>query len=276
MPQGRRCVTGLIALLLLACAACSAPVRPLPEPEATEALSPWRGRLVRAALTEWRAWGELVVEGWPEALPQPADPDNYTRILDYWSSTPEGPAVASRLRNTHDSMMLALLEATPPGAPPPQPSISLWAYPAWSAAFVSAVLQRAGVPPSVFPAAAAHAWYIDRLLSEAAWNPSGAAFLPHDPAGYAAAPGDLLCADRSRLPLLHWQDRLAEAGQFRPLHCDIVVAAGGGLVQAVGGNVLDATVLRRFPADSRGHVLPPPFDKPPFFLVFENRLDRMP
>jgi hypothetical protein len=64
-----------------------------------------------------------------------------------------------------------------------------------------------------------------------------------------------------------------EPGQFRPMHCDVVVANGGQLVQAIGGNVLDAVVLRRFPADPAGHALPPPEDKPPFFVVFENRMD---
>lgn len=269
-------LTALLGALVLISACSSTPASPpAPNPASiATAESPWRARIARAALREWEAWGRLTVDGWPEALPQEPDPANFERVLAYWSSVPEGSAVASRHRATHDALMLALLESTPPGSPPPaEPSISLWAYPAWSAAFVSYVMEQAGVPAFVFPPAGAHAFYIDALLGQAGWDPGRAAFLPHDPGEYAPRPGDLLCADRATLPILHWQERLMERGQFRPMHCDVVVANGGGKVQAIGGNVRDATVLRRFPADAEGRVLPPPPDKPPFILIFENRLD---
>ncbi|MBO1075897.1 DUF2272 domain-containing protein (plasmid) [Roseomonas marmotae] len=169
--------------------------------------------------------------------------------------------------------MTGLMEMLPVGAPQVLPSISLWSHPAWSAAFVSYVMQRAGVPGFVFPPSAAHSFYVDALLANWSSYPEGAAFRPHAPHEYAPRPGDLICADRSISPLYGWEERLAEPGQFRPMHCDVVVASGGGLVQAVGGNVLGAVVLRRFPADAAGRALPPPWDKPPFFVVFENRLD---
>ena len=133
------------------------------------------------------------------------------------------------------------------------------------------VMRRGGVWESDVPAAAAHATYVDAMLERAATDP-GAPFVPHDPAERAPRPGDLLCADRARSPLLHWQDRLAEVGRFRPMHCDVVVSNRAGVVEAVGGNVLDSVALRRFPADRQGRVLPPPYDKAPFFVVFENRM----
>ena len=250
------------------------PTPPPPPVAAAPGLAPQRAAIARAALAEWRRWGQLTVDGWPIALAQEVDPNRYSDILSYWETVPEGPAVIRRHQNTYDAMMAGLVEMLPEDAPPPAlPAISLWASPAWSAAFVSTVMQRAGIPGYVFPPSAAHAFYIDALIG--AWNlgPDNAAFRPHDPTEYAPRPGDLICADRSSSPLYHWQDRLAEPGQFRPMHCDVVVAAGGGLVQAVGGNVLDAVVLRRFPADPAGRALPPPWDKPPFFVVFENRLD---
>jgi hypothetical protein len=245
-------------------------------PSAT-AVTTQRGAVVSAAMAEWDRWGRLTVDGWPEALPVEAAPENYTNILTYWDSVPEGPGVINRHQNTHDALLAGLTELLPEGAPPPAlPSISLWAHPAWSAAFISHVMQRAGVPGFVFPPSAAHSTYIDALLASWASYPEGAAFRPHAPSEYTPVPGDLICADRSAAPLYHWQDKLAEAGQFRPMHCDVVVASGGGLVQAIGGNVLDVVVLRRFPADRAGHALPPPWDKPPFFVVFENRLDATP
>ena len=250
----------------------SSPPPPPTAPAAT--LSPQRARLVQAALAEWNRWGQLTVDGWPIALPQQAAPEHYSSVLTYWETVPEGPAVIRRHQQTHDALLAGLTEMLPEGAPPPAlPSISLWAYPAWSAAFVSYVMQQAGVPGYVFPPSAAHAFYIDALIAAAAGNPDGAAFRPHDPAEYVPVPGDLICADRSRSPLYHWQERAMEPGQFRPMHCDVVVATGGQLVQAIGGNVLDAVVLRRFPADRTGRALPPPVDKAPFFVVFENRMD---
>jgi len=263
----------LLALMVQACGS-TPPVEPVPS---SATLSPWRARIVEAALGEWRAWGQLTVDGWPETLPRQVDPKLFERVLVYWSEVPEGEAVIRRHRHAHDELMSSLAEAFWP-APVPEglPAISLWAYPAWSAAFVSHVMARSGVPGFVFPRSSAHAFYVDALLSHANWNPEQAAFLPHDPDEYAPKPGDLLCADRSGLPLLHWRERLYEAGQFRPMHCDIVVASAPGMVQAIGGNVLDAVVLRRFPADAQGRPLPPPPDKAPFLIVFENRLDAAP
>ena len=50
----------LLPLLFAAAACVSAPA-----PEAAAPLPP----LARAALEEWRSWGGIVVEGWPEARP---------------------------------------------------------------------------------------------------------------------------------------------------------------------------------------------------------------
>lgn len=264
----RRWWSMVSALALWSCAGPPAVQDPDP-PIAVE--TPWRARIVGQALQEWRAWGRLAVDGWPEALPEPADPRLFDRVLTYWASVPgEGPSVAGRHRQTFDALMAGLAEG---GTPEALPAISLWAYPAWSSAFVSDVMERGGVPPSVFPPAASHVGYLDVLLLQAEWNPDRAAFLPRDPASYPPRPGDLLCADRSLVPLLNWRERLTEAGRFRAMHCDVVVAGTAGLVQAVGGNVLDAVVLRRFPADAEGRVLPAPPDKPPFLMVLENRLD---
>ena len=264
-----------LALMIGGLASCAAPPPPPPPPTAVTSLSPQRQRLVEVVLAEWSRWGRLTVDGWPEFLEPPAAPEHYSDVLAYWEAVPEGPGVIRRHQQTHDALMAGLTEMLPEGTPPPAlPAISLWAYPAWSAAFISYVMQRADVPGYVVPPAAAHSYYVDALLATAAGNPDGAAFRPHDPGEYTPVPGDLICADRSFRPLYHWQDRLAEPGQFRPMHCDVVVSVGGGLVQAVGGNVLDAVVLRRFPADSNGRALPAPADKPAFFVVFENRLDR--
>ena len=269
--KGRRVLRPLLPLLLLL--GCAAPV-PLP---ALPTAAPADGReaVAQAALNEWGAWGRLVLTGWAPALDgdvRPA-PGNFPRVLTYWDAVPaEGPGVIRQHAALHDSLLASLAESGV--VPPPEPDISLWAYPFWSAAFVSHVMRAAGVGEGDFIPAAAHARYVDALLARAAADPDGAAFVPHAPDDHAPRPGDLLCADRSRSPILSWTDRLAEPGQFRPMHCDVVVPGGPSVVQAVGGNVRDAVALRRLPADARGRVLPAPYGESPFFVVFENRLDR--
>ena len=92
----------------------------------------------------------------------------------------------------------------------------------------------------------------------------------------AATLAAALCADRGRDPIRDWRDRAADAGRFRPMHCDIVVATGPGWVDAVGGNVLDAVTRTRFPADASGYLLPEPPGAPAWFAIFENRIGRLP
>ena len=100
-----------------------------------------------------------------------------------------------------------------------------------------------------------------------------APFLPRAPHLYAPQAGDLVCRDRSGRPLLDWSERAAERGQFRPMHCDIVITASPGVVEAVGGNVSDSVTLSRWATDGEGRLLPEPA---PFLVIMENRLGRTP
>ncbi|MBO1075595.1 DUF2272 domain-containing protein [Roseomonas marmotae] len=261
-----------LALLLAACATQpppAAPTPPLPYPESA------RERMLGIALAEWQDWGRIVVEASaPRAATagpgQESRLGNFPRVLAYWRAVEgEGRAAIDRNRSRYATVLAH------PGAPG-----DVWGEPAWSAAFISYVMRNAGVDEREFRPSAAHAFYIDGLLADAAAFPAQAPFIPHDPGAYAPAPGDLVCADRSRRPLAGWRERLAEAGEFRPMHCDIVVAseagAGGRVVRAVGGNVADAVTLSLFPADAAGRLLPRPAGQPAWFAVFENRLGRLP
>ena len=101
--------------------------------------------------------------------------------------------------------------------------IGLYAYPAWSAAFISAVARRAGLPGATCRPTPGTRATIDALLARGAADPDGAAFLPLAPEEYAPRPGDLLCTDRSYAPLTHWSRRFADRSRPRPMHCDVVV-----------------------------------------------------
>jgi hypothetical protein len=269
-----------LALFLVGAGACAVPQVPTPTDAVPASL------LARAALVEWEAWGRIVVVGWPEARPDDAaaTPERFARLMGYWNAVPGGAGVARRLLDQRSTIAAALAEqrsaevadgdghvGAASATTPPLEDVSLYAYPAWSAAFISAMARRAGVPESDLPSSFRHARYIDAVLDRAIADPRSARFRPYAPEERAPRPGDLLCADRSAVPLGHWSMRLAEAGRPRPMHCDVVVRNGPGVVEAVGGNVRELVVLRRLPSDAGGRVLPAPLGQPPFVLVLASQ-----
>ncbi len=257
-----------LLLLLALLAACAAPPPPpLSYPPAA------RERLIRLALAEWQEWG-CVTTGLPGPPLAPCTPgapprreselSAFPAVLAYWRAVPPAQAEAAIPRNRALYARALAGEAAEGG---------LWAEPFWSAAFISWLMMAAGVDAPEFAPDASHARYLDHLDALAAAHPGRAPFLPRNPAAHPPAPGDLVCFDRSAAPLARWADRAAERGRFRPMHCDLVVATGPGVVEAVGGNVRDAVALARFPADAAGRLLP---GTRPFLVVMENRLGRTP
>ena len=240
-----------VALSLAACAAQPPPEPPLSYPPAA------RERLLRIAEAEWIDWGRQDAAVIPPDLE--SAPANFPRVLAYWRAVPEGAAPIARNR-------VLYRENSP----------ALWREPAWSAAFISYVMRSAGIDAREFTPSAAHAFYLDALIADAQRFPATAPFIPHEVTQRAPRVGDLVCADRSRVPLTSWRDRLAETGRFRPMHCDIVVRVAPGVVEAVGGNVRDAVTLSRFPTDAGGFLLPRPAGEPTWFAILENRLGRLP
>jgi hypothetical protein len=263
------------ALLLLALAGCAART-PAPPPDV-----PPQNPLARAAWVEWHAWGRAVVDGWSPTRPldTAATPARFERLIVYWDSLYGGYQIARRHERLRQAMRWS---ADPPPAEGASlrpvaavstgwEDIGLYATPAWSAAFISAVARFAGVPARDLPSSSRHARYVDAMLARWRADPGGAAFVPHAPEDYAPREGDLICADRSYTPLTHWTQRYAMAGRPRPMHCDVVIRSRPGVVEAIGGNVLDLVTLRRFPAYADGRVAPAPAEHPAFFLILEAR-----
>jgi hypothetical protein len=218
-----------------------------------------RERMVRIAVAEWEDWGRLT----PETAPLRAEGQaaNFPRVLAYWRALDPGADEGAIARNR------ALYA---------QGAANLWDEPPWSAAFVSFVLRSAGVDGREFPPSAAHSSYVDAMIADARDFPALAPFVPRDPAERAPEPGDLICADRSRRPIADWRDRAGDAGRFRPMHCDIVVAAGPDGVEAIGGNLRDAVTRVRLPVDAGGRLILATGTSPRIFAIFENRLGRLP
>ena len=113
----------------------------------------------------------------------------------------------------------------------------------WSAAFVSFVLVRAGLPG--FSPSASHIDFV-----RAAWGDASSPYRLADPEQEAPTAGDLLCFTRSPTMLGH-QGLLSllqhDGSGGLAMHCDIVVAAntgGDGRLHLVGGNVLQGVTAR--------------------------------
>lgn len=120
----------------------------------------------------------------------------------------------------------------------------------WSAAFVSWVMQRAGVPG--FRSSASHFDYVRAARRDAAGSPYR--FL--EPMAATLETGDMLCYVRTGR--VYGYDGLAKAidgsTTSLPMHCDMIVAVDDGKAYAIGGNVQQAVTLRIFNLNAQGQL----------------------
>jgi hypothetical protein len=127
----------------------------------------------------------------------------------------------------------------------------------WSAAFVSWLARGAGHGAEEFPQTVLHWDYIERFMRPR----PGDAFETRDPMRYAPRVGDLVCHGREA-----GGDAAARASGYLPFaslrrgayHCDLVVAAQPGELQAIGGNVSDVVAMMRLRTAEDGRLLPDP------------------
>jgi hypothetical protein len=116
----------------------------------------------------------------------------------------------------------------------------------WSAAFISYVMDRAGLTGAQFRYAAAHWKYVQRAFAPA----PDYAWVACDPQRAVPAVGDLLCYARGAAPMktfAAWRDAVALPGFSTPAHCEVVtmVDADSRKIETVGGNVLQSVARRR-------------------------------
>lgn len=122
----------------------------------------------------------------------------------------------------------------------------------WSAAFISYVLRRAGVPG--FNVSPSHVDYVRDALT----TPGESAYEFRDPATTPPATGDMLCYVRSpnRVYGVEGLRQVLSAGSDGlPMHCEVVVAAnpgGDGMAYLVGGNVQHSVTMRLLPVNRSG------------------------
>ena len=122
----------------------------------------------------------------------------------------------------------------------------------WSAAFVSWVMVKAGLPG--FRPSASHIDYV----RAAAVHPHDSAYQFLDPATARPAAGDLLCYVRVPGQVYGFEGLLAAVhadGNGLQMHCDIVVATNPGndaTAYLIGGNVQQGVTMRLLPLNRNG------------------------
>jgi hypothetical protein len=116
----------------------------------------------------------------------------------------------------------------------------------WSAAFISYLMDKAGLDDRQFRFASAHWQYVQRALQQ----PEGYAYRACDPRSTVPAVGDLLCYSRG-VPLLRdfaaWQTAAQQPGFSASAHCEVVVEVDTDArkIETVGGNVVQSVARRR-------------------------------
>ena len=153
---------------------------------------------------------------------------------------------------------------------------------AWSAAFVSWVMCRAGFSDSQFMRREAHVDYVagafvsEAYYAETAQN--GYAYVARPFETTPVRPGDLACFSQSALTFDE-RRQLAVSGDTRSAtssHCDIIVGFAGARVLAIGGNVQHSVTMSVFAARREGDnvYLLSPYQWPaarPFYGIMSLR-----
>jgi len=248
--------TGLaLCLALIACAA-----RPPPPPPAEGPLI-WAGRpigappapnpalrqaLIARADQEWAFFGrqKVVFKGNEESIPH----------VGAWEDD-EGP-YSSRVNAYWRTVGKPSLYGMNCQAP-------------WSAAFISWVMQGAGIAEDQFPPAAAHGIYLAQILHTS--DQPGRFFVPRRVADYSPNPGDLICASRpsfggTAVAEYSGPEVLSNAQS----HCDLVVGKKDQTLEVIGGNVRNSVSKSILELDGEGRLQATP--RRPWFLVLQNRL----
>jgi hypothetical protein len=254
--SGRSALLGALSLMLLACATPSerdgdagrnnGSWAGIPIGTAPPANARLKHAIVTRAQREWEFFGRqtVLLQGSEESIPHVGawedDGDRYSsRVNAYWRTVKEP--------------QLTGMDCSQP----------------WSAAFISWVMQAAGVPAAQFPPASAHSTYLAAIVENAEaprrW------FVPRRLSDYSPQPGDLICASRgkSRPRIVNgYVSARALAGMKG--HCDLVVGGGAKKLEVIGGNVRNSVSKTTLELDGKGRLQPSA--KRPWFIVIENRL----
>ncbi|HZH08315.1 MAG TPA: DUF2272 domain-containing protein [Lautropia sp.] len=222
-------------------------------------------KLLYVAHLEWRRWGAQVVKvtagepicavmvsGACEPVADGCGKEQTVALCpvvnEFWAHV----RLASGESFSHECSRTGVCEHSLP------PGMVAEKTPAWSAAFISSMMHRAGFAAEEFLPSPFHANYV-----VAARDGATTAYEVVPTPAYVA-PGDIACATRfdDRPQLLPEQLSLVEPHglltRATPMHCDLVVAVdlSQRLAHAIGGNVMQAVSMNEIELDALGRLSP--------------------
>jgi hypothetical protein len=170
------------------------------------AKTPFRKKTIKNALDEYKLWDE--------GKKKESDSSMYSTIKKYWDSLGWNESQWS-------------------------PST------AWSSAFISYVMRKAGANEDEFNFASSHSQYITKAISNRKENAKG--FKGYKIDEKKVELGDLVCYAR--------QDGVTydSKGSYNS-HCDLVVEIDGDNAYGLGGNVSDSVTKTKIPLTSDGYA----------------------
>lgn len=233
-PRLSRLAAIAVVGLLSACAA-----QPTTQTQTSPAATPRRADLIAAARAEWTFFGRQQID----MRRAPFSAPRLGLLED------EGPAV-QRIARYWQSVGRNWT-----GADCQQP---------WSAAFISYLMQRAGVSPDDFAPDETHFTYLSFL--KARETRPAPLFVLRPAAVEPVAPGDLICKSRDSNDVTSIDD----IRPGLPGHCDLIVEVHRwrGWAGAIGGNVFNSVSESLLPLDGTGHVIATPDHR--WFVVVKN------
>lgn len=122
---------------------------------------------------------------------------------------------------------------------------------AWSAAYISDVMARAGVDN--FDSSQGHGKYVKGAIDAREAGDETASHWGYRTSERAPEPGDLVCFERNGSGASYDQQF---DGRYQS-HCDIVAAVRDGEIDTIGGNVGDSVSRRTFTTDENGLINDP-------------------
>ncbi len=127
--------------------------------------------------------------------------------------------------------------------------------PAWSAAFVSFCIRKAGAGKA-FRYGQAHCHYINSAMLAADGGADDYGYLARDTKHYRPKVGDILCAGRSDAKRFDYETAktIYVADSWYPSHGDIVVDVRDGEIRTIGGNVSNSVKMKIFSLNQNGYV----------------------
>lgn len=202
--------------------------------------------IVNAATLEWNHWGQSTwnVSTGAKRIGHTDDEDPFAqRILTHYCSVAGGTPTLDDIQDDR--------------------------Y-AWSAVYISAIMNSAGFTKDEFPVAQNHSVYIRRFIKERLNGNRKAAYWGRRLNEATATPkvGDLIGYARGDGMTFEKAQTFFDKTSSYMSHTDIVVAERPGEIDVIGGNVRDSVTKKTLPLTQRGLIA----DRShPWFVVLRRR-----